>query len=150
MGLCCQFFIFTQDAPNMVTHGMIDIFLKQAGLYFFLSLTRPEKQSQAVASATCRVPPAELCGLPDCLSSSRCPRYQAIWSHHKNSCIKYHALVLASQPWACSTSLGWWKHPAGLWVMSSRPLPTMEIVNCLCVRKGRCWRVLSSFLKLGL
>lgn len=49
MGVCCQFLIFTQDAPNMVTEGMIDICVKQAEFIFFFC---PEKQFQVVASAT--------------------------------------------------------------------------------------------------
>lgn len=82
-----------------------------------------------------------------CLAYSRCPRYQVIWSHHKNSCIKYCVLPLVWW-WLDITLLGIQKHPAGAVACVQQDFCLHGAGRCLCARTRQGRAFFPSLLQL--
>lgn len=94
---------------------MIDTSLKQAGLLVFCALNKTWEAVQSCGFSN-HHREAGWAVYKGCLVSSRCLRYQATRSHHKNSCVK--CLCVGR-----TVPLHWvlWNIPLGLWLLSNKP-----------------------------
>lgn len=118
-GGCCRFLVLLKGVPDIVTLSMIDTSLKQAGLLVFCAFNKTWEAVQSCGFSK-QQREAGWAVYKGCLVSSRCLRYQATRSHHKNSCVKYLCIG-----WTAPLHWVLWNIPLGLWILSNKPSSSM-------------------------